>query len=141
MKKVIINTVGKSRVPEFGGSIWARLQYLLGLERLGVESFWVDHLDFIDPLVERRSVEYLVRRFHQTTCDFGLADRYCIVYNDGAEYFGMGQHRFEMLAQEADLIITIGTFPLPPGTLRAIPRRAVVDVDPGFTQVWALTVD
>jgi hypothetical protein len=141
MKKVIINTVGKAWDPEFGGSTWVRLQYMLGLQKLGFQSFWVDHIEPFDPYSERRGLDYFFRRFHQTACEFQFGDRFCIVYEGGEKYFGMNQTQFEGLAKEADLMITIGSFPIPPGPLHQVPRRAMVDVDPGFTQVWALDVD
>ncbi len=141
MKKIIVNTVGKSWAPELAGSIWLRLQYMLGFQRLGFETFWVDHIEAFEPCTQPRGLGYFLRRFQQTACEFGFSDRFCIVLDDSREYVGMSQAQFEMVAKEADLLITIGSFPLPPGPLQHIPRRALVDVDPAFTQIWALDTD
>jgi hypothetical protein len=141
MPTVIVGTRDTSRVPEFAGSTWVRLQYLLGLRRLGVDAFWVDRLRTVDPLRHHHSLDYLLERFDRTARDFGLRDRYCIVYNDGERYFGMPEARFRGLAAEADLLINISGYLPPESPLMRIPRRAYVDVDPGFTQIWAHEVD
>jgi hypothetical protein len=137
MSTVIVGTRDTSRVPEFAGSTWVRLQYLLGLRRLGADCFWVDRLRTVDPLRHHHSLEYLVERFDRTARDFGLQDRYCIVYNDGERYFGMTEARYRGLAAEADLLVNISGYLPPESPLMRVPRRAYVDVDPGFTQIWA----
>lgn len=141
MKKIIVGTRDTSRFPEFAGSTWVRLQYLLGLQRLGVEGFWVDRLKVVDSLRHPHSLDYLIERFDRTAKQFGFQDRYCIVYNNGERYFGMSEDRFLRLAREVDALINISGHLLPDSPLMHIPRRACVDVDPGFTQMWAHEVD
>jgi hypothetical protein len=141
MTKVIIGTNETSAWPHFAGSIWARLQYLIGLERLGIESFWVDRLAPPDPSKNLHGLEYLVERFRRTAMDFGFEDRYCIIYNEGERYFGLGEKELARLAADADLLINISGH-LPAGSeLVEVRRKAYLDVDPGFTQMWALQVD
>ena len=141
MIKVIVSTRGTSSIPEFSGSTWVWLQYLLGLRKLGVECFWVDHLRSIDPLSHHHSLEYLVRRFDQTAQDFGFQDHYCIDYNRGEHYFGMQKRQFVKLTQEADLLVSVSGHLPPTSPLLNIPRRAYIDVDPGFVQIWAHEFD
>jgi hypothetical protein len=137
MPKVIVGTCATSGCPEFAGSTWVRLQYMLGLKKLGVESFWVDRLGTVDPLKQPHSLDYLMETFDCTAKDFGFQDRYCVIYEDGARYFGMREKQLLDLVSETDLLINISGY-LPPGSpLMQIPRRAYVDVDPGFTQIWA----
>ena len=62
-RRVIVATRNTSRVPEFGGSFWVRLQYLLGLRDLGLDAYWIDRLDLPDPGRDAHSIEYMVRRF------------------------------------------------------------------------------
>ena len=59
MKQVILGTRETSRWPEFPGSTWVRLQYMLGLAKLVIEFFWVDRLSAVDPLTHSHSLEYL----------------------------------------------------------------------------------
>jgi hypothetical protein len=141
MSTVIVGTRDTSRWPEFAGSTWVRLQYLLGLRRLGVDSFWVDRLSPVDPLKHHHSLDYLVARFERTARDFGLAGRYCIVYNEGERYFGMTEVEFRHLVGQADLLLNISGHLPPDSPLLRVPRRAYVDVDPGFTQIWAHQAD
>jgi hypothetical protein len=114
---------------------------MLGLQKLGVESFWVDHLGAIDPLRHHHSLEYLVRRFDQTAKDFGFQDHYCIEYNRGERHFGMKKKQFMKLVKDAELLISFsGSLPST-SPLIHIPRRAYIDVDPGFVQIWAHELD
>ena len=141
MTKVIVGTKQTSAWPEFAGSTWVRLQYVLGLQKLGIESFWVDRLGPIDPLKHPHSLDFLVRTFDRTAHCFGFGDRYCIIYDEGDRYFGMSEQRLRQIAGEADLLINISGHLPPSSPLSAIPRRAYIDVDPGFTQIWAHQAD
>src|SRR5438552_13555223 len=104
MPKVIIGSCNVSRYPEFAGSTWVRLQYMLGLEKIGVECFWVDHLGVVDPLKDAHSLQYMLDRFARTACEFGFQGRYCVYYNNGQDCFGMTRREFEQLAGSADLL-------------------------------------
>jgi hypothetical protein len=139
--KVVLGTNETSAWPHFGGSIWVRLQYLLGLERLGVECYWVDRLAPPDPRRNPHSVDYLVERFRRTAEDFGFEDRYCIVYDGGESHFGMSADDLSTLVGEADLLLNVSGHLPPDSALLGIPRRAYLDVDPGFTQIWAHQTD
>ncbi len=141
MTKVVLGTNETSAWPHFGGSIWVRLQYLLGLERLGVECYWVDRLAPPDPRRNPHSVDYLVERFRRTAEDFGFEDRYCIVYDGGESHFGMSADDLSTLVGEADLLLNVSGHLPPDSALLGIPRRAYLDVDPGFTQIWAHQTD
>jgi hypothetical protein len=141
MATVILGTRGTSGFPEFAGSTWVRLHYMLGLQKLGVDAFWVDRLGVVNPLKHHHSLDYLMRRFERTMNDFGLRDRYCVIYNGGEQYFGMPEARLRALVEEADLLINISGYLPPTCPLAGVRRRAYVDVDPGFTQIWALGCD
>jgi hypothetical protein len=141
MPKVVVATNQTSAFPEFAGSSWVRLQYLLGLDRLGVEAFWIDRLDKIDPTRHHHTLEYLIGRFDRMAEDFGFKGRYCIVHNRGERHFGMTEHELCDLLQSTDLVLNLGgKFP-PDSPLMTARRRAYVDVDPGYTQLWAEQVD
>ncbi|MBN2183505.1 MAG: hypothetical protein JW715_16465 [Sedimentisphaerales bacterium] len=141
MTKVVVGTRGTSGIPEFAGSTWVRLQYMLGLQRLGIESYWVDRLGEINPIKARRSIDYFVNRFNQMACRYGFEDRYCIIYNQGEKYFGLTGEKLRRLSREATLLLNVSGY-LPDGSpLLQIPKRVFIDVDPGFTQIWKLSWD
>ena len=138
--KVVVATNQTSAWPEFAGSSWVRLQYLLGLDRLGVEGFWIDRLDGIDPTRHHHTLDYLVSRFDRMAEDFGFTGRYCILYN-GERHFGMTGSHLRRLLRATDLVLNLGG-PFPPDSpLMTARRRAYVDLDPGYTQLWADEVD
>src|SRR6266545_4149136 len=141
MTKVILGTRHTSGFPEFAGSTWVRLQYMLGLQKLGVECFWVDRLGPIDPLKQPHSLKYLIDRFDRLAREFCFYDRYCIVYNSGEQHFGLTREQLDRLSREADLLINISGHLPPESALMNVRRRAYVDVDPGFTQIWAHQAD
>jgi hypothetical protein len=141
MTPVILATRDTSRWPEFAGSTWVRLQYMLGLASMGVECFWVDRLAAIDPLDHPHSLEYLVDRFDRTARQFAFQDRYCLVYNRGEKYFGLSKRGLDHLIDSAGLLLNISGHLPPDSPLLRVPRRAYVDVDPGFTQIWAAQYD
>jgi hypothetical protein len=137
MATVILGTRGTSGWPEYAGSTWVRLQYVLGLRKLGVDAYWVDRLPAIDDLAHHHSLDYLMARFARTMADFGLADRYCVVYDGGRRYFGMDEARLRGVIRRADLLLNVSGHLPPDCPLMSVGLRAYVDVDPGFTQIWA----
>jgi hypothetical protein len=141
MKQVVLGTRDTSRWPEFAGSTWVRLQYMLGLSRMGVECFWVDRLSAVDRFEHPHTLEYLAERFDRTARQFGFQDRYCLVYNKGEKHFGLSEDALRRLTDSADLLLNISGHLPPDSPLMRIPRRAYVDVDPGFTQIWAAQYD
>jgi hypothetical protein len=141
MVKVIVASGNSSRFAEFGGSAWVRLQYILGFRKLGFDCYWVDRCDAVDRLYARRSVEYIAERFHRLQCGFDLDRHYCLDYNDGERYFGMSERQYEALVADTQLLINFNGWMPPASILQRIPRRVYLDVDPGFTQMWAMDDD
>lgn len=137
-----------SGLPEVAGNTWAFLQYVVGLGRLGVDAFWIDHQPELDPRqpalkgrarphVDCHSMEYAGARFRETAEAFGFEDRYSILYGEGTATFGMSAADVEELAAEADVLLNLAG-PLPEDSpLLRVRRRAYVDLDPAFTQIWA----
>jgi hypothetical protein len=114
---------------------------MLGLTQLGVECVWVDRLSAVDPLTHPHTLDYLVERFDRTARQFGFQDRYCIVYNKGERYFGLSESSFHNLVESASLLVNISGHLPPDSPLMRVPRRAYIDVDPGFTHIWATQMD
>jgi hypothetical protein len=134
--RVVVRTRDASAAPDMPGATWTYMQYVLGLERLGFETYWVDVLSgSIDPYKGPHSLDYLVAAFERTAERFGFAGRWCVM--DGERSFGMDCDRVDDLADEAGLLVTISGQLDPHSPLMRIPLRAYVDVDPGFTQIWS----
>jgi len=142
LTKIILATRNWSSWPDFAGATWVPLQYLLGFEKLGVDVYWVDYLDAVDPYKHPHSLDYLIDRFDSTANKFSFLDRYCIIYAEGERYFGLSQEKLARVAKKTDLLLSISGTGLPKESpLLEISRRAYVDVDPGFTQIWAQQVE
>jgi hypothetical protein len=142
MGTIVIATRGTSSVPEFAGSTWVRLQYVLGLQSLGFRVIWCDRQErLLDPDRYRRSFPYFLRRFDTMARDFGFADSYRISDPDGRYLGGLSDEALERVCDEADLLLAISESPPPHSAPARIRRRALVDVDPAFTHIWAQQVD
>jgi hypothetical protein len=141
MTTVIVGTNETSAWPHFGGSLWVRLQYMLGLRRLGIDVYWVDRLATPDPRKNPHSVEYLSDRFRRFAEDFGFEDRYCIVFERGERHYGIDERALQRLVERADLLLNVSGRLEPGDPLLGVQRRAFLDVDPGFTQMWAHETD
>jgi len=143
----VVASRGVSGLPEIAGNTWTFLQYVIGLGRLGVETYWVDHQPKLDPRLPAQkgrarphedchSVDYVSARFHEMARAFGFDGRYSILYDDQTS-FGLGLSALCDLARDADVLLNIAG-PLDASSpLLEIERRAYVDLDPGFTQIWA----
>lgn len=141
MTKVIVATRDTSSRPEFAGWMWVPMQYVLGFRKLGLDAYWIDRVPRVDPRKQPHSIDYLMQRFRTAMERFGLQEGYCVRYDDGTRYFGLDREEYRDLVSEAKLLVNLGGH-LPPGSrLTSVPRRVYLDVDPGFTQIWATQTD
>jgi GT2 family glycosyltransferase len=131
-KVVLLGMMTKMPV---AGVAWQNLHYLLGLERLGCEAYYVEtHARTPSMLMTSKeddssalAAEYvsaLMRRF-------GMADRWAFrALHDDGRCFGMSEDQLERLYGSADLLINLhgGTQPLP--ELAATGRLVYLETDP-----------
>jgi GT2 family glycosyltransferase len=122
------------------GVVWQNLHYLLGLERLGCEAYYVEthartpsmlmtHPDDDSSALGAEFIATVMRRF-------GLSERWAFraLHQDG-RCFGMSEAKLERLYGEAALLINLhgGTQPLP--ELTASGRLVYLETDPVQLQV------
>ncbi len=112
-----------------GGEAWVRLSYLLGFRRLGLDVAFVEE-------IERDTVtDAAADFFERTLARFGLAEAAVLVDREGRR-LGGADLDLPDLASDAELLVNVS------GNLRWKPlldrfaRKAYVDLDPGFTQLW-----
>jgi hypothetical protein len=124
--------------PCHGGATWAVLQYVLGLKRLGHEVIFVEPMKASAqrpprvPLAASENVAY----FREVTRQFGIERCSALLIEGARETVGMAYDDILRFAKRADLLINVSGMLTDPALLEAIPRRAYLDLDPAFIQVW-----
>jgi hypothetical protein len=121
-----------------GGEAWVRLSWATGLARLGADVHLVEEIDSancIDAFGRQCDVEQSVNLafFRETTASQGLT---ATLLADDDRTFGASLAELDDLAVAADLLVNISGHLHRPELLRRFRRRAYVDIDPGFTQLW-----
>ena len=111
--------------PGNGGEAWVRLSWVLGLRRLGFDAWLVEELDPRGAAVGRAF-------FDRTVATFGLGSRSLLVATDD----GRARAELAELAAEAVALVNISGNLRDAELLSRFRRRAYVDLDPGFTQIW-----
>jgi hypothetical protein len=122
-----------------GGAAWARLSWALGLKALGFEVAFVEqirHDRCVDAWGQPAQFEVSanLEYFRQVTEEFGLGDRAALTCDNGATH-GLTAAELDDLVRSAVALVNITGHLTRPG-LEAIPRRAYIDLDPGYTQFW-----
>jgi hypothetical protein len=128
--------------PGNGGNAWSRLNWVLGLARLG---FRVVFLELIESSVcvgpDGRPAGFMesenVRFFRDVTEQFGLEKSAALLCDGGAEGFGLTVEELVALAGQSELLINFGGH-LSLEPVKSLPRcKVFFDDDPGYTQFWA----
>ena len=109
-----------------GGSIWVRMSWAESLRRLGFDVVFVEQLG--DP--EKADT------FTSVMEEFGFAGSAALVGPGGEAMRGLGREELLARAEEAELLLNISGHLRWPELKRRFRRRAYLDLDPGFTQIW-----
>ncbi|MCI0417371.1 hypothetical protein L0222_31790 [bacterium] len=123
------------------GSVWYRMQFAIGLKRLGHDVYWMEEIGpdwcrSADGKVSPYSQSLHPERFRYTMEYFGLSENSCQIYNAGEDTCGLSMKTFRELSHDADLLINFSGHLKTDSLLRAFKRRVYVDVDPVYTQLW-----
>lgn len=127
--------------PGNGGEAWVRLSWLLGLRRLGYDVLFVEQLSpgaCVDtkgapaPVAGSHNLAF----FRAVVDRFGLSSTSSLIYDDGAEVFGVPEDELLARAEVAVALVNLSGHLTYPPLLRRLQRKIYVDLDPGFTQYW-----
>ena len=143
MATVVVSTYKVASYPEGGGHFWVYTQYVLGLQQLGCDVFWLEKLRSSGSAAQdaARVAEFLKRMER-----FGLGGK-CVLYWERPEggnvavsrsYIGMAASQAETLFRRADLLLNFH-YAIDPALLALFRRTALVDIDPGLLQTWIAT--
>lgn len=140
MKKIIFSGVFANR-PHRGGGAWHRLQYILGLKKLGydvyfIEEIWECYDKDWNPTPFNQS--YSLKFFKDVVETFGIIDKCSLIYRNGEKSYGLPYNSVLELSKDADLLINFDRI----DSKRRSPlfstpaKRIYIDTDPGYTQIW-----
>lgn len=127
--------------PFNGGAAWTRLSYVLGFRKLGFDVYFVEKLSpaaCVDEDGAPTSIESSANRayFRRISEHFGLTERMALISPDMRTLEGVGFRELLDIAGSAALLLNVsGHLDLELLT-RRVARRAYLDLDPGFTQLW-----
>jgi hypothetical protein len=107
------------------GHAWAFLAYLLGLRALGYD---VVFLDRVGSTAEASWLAETMRRA-------GLEDSYAGLCGD-QEPVGLSRRELRERLRGSPLLLNVNGFLDDPELLEPFERRAYLDIDPGFAQIW-----
>jgi hypothetical protein len=133
---------GVLSLPPFSpGTAWDRLHYVLGLKDLGHDVVFVEEVEAdwcFDshgrPCDYARSANRAA--FQAVMGEFGLLTRSCQLYDGGRETTGLSTRRLRSALAGAELMINISGHVKSGMLLEAAGRRAYLDQDPIYTQLW-----
>jgi hypothetical protein len=127
--------------PYNGGEAWVRLNWILGFQRLGYEVYFIEQIDrdaCVDgagtrvPFTQSANLVY----FRQVIEQFNLTGHAALIYQNGKEFYGIGEPGLCSVAEEADLLVNISGHLTWEPLMQRFRRKIYIDIDPGFTQFW-----
>jgi hypothetical protein len=121
-----------------GGEAWVRMSWAKGLARLGARVHLVEEIDAascVDTFGRLCDIERSANLgfFRDVTASQSIPAT--LIADDGRT-FGASLAELDDLARDADLLVNISGHLRRPELLRQFRRKAYVDIDPGFTQLW-----
>ena len=123
-------------VPDQGGASWAILQYLLGFRGLGHDVWFVEPIGADEDPLDRSPIG---RGFGRIMRSFGLEDRSTMFRAGSDDAIGVPLDRLRRGIRDADLLLNVSGVLDDESLLGMARRRAYLDLDPAFTQLWQET--
>jgi hypothetical protein len=120
--------------PDGGGHLWVYLNWALGFRALGCRVIW---LEGVGPETEAAELDRYVAQLKSRLAPFGLADDLALWPWSGGELPLERQGSFLPVeaAIDADLLLN-QNYAMPVDFVGRFKRTALLDIDPGLTQVW-----
>ena len=114
--------------PGQGGATWAVLQYVLGLRRLGHEVLLIEPVNELNDAV--------VAYYDAVAGEFDLGGNAALVLSGTHETAGLSYAELESRVKGADLLLNVSGMLDDDRLVGPIGRRAYLDLDPAFNQLW-----
>ncbi len=140
MRTVVVSGVIANKYLN-GGATWTRLNWVLGLKKLGVRVYFIEQIGREDcrdaagtvaPFGDSVNLAY----FKEVMKQFGLAGSAALVYENGEQIHGASGPELLAVAEAADLLLNITGHLTWQPLMSCFRRKAYIDLDPGYTQFW-----
>ena len=127
--------------PGYGGHTWVFLQYLLGFRRLGYDVLFIDRLEpdmCVDESGGQCAPEDSVnlRYLLNVLRTFTLEHSYALLYDAGKRVIGRSRAELIEWVKRSSLLLNVMGFLDDEDVLTQAPSRVLLDIDPGFGQMW-----
>ena len=136
MTRLLLYSGALAQVPGQGGLTWLHLQFLLGFRRLGWDVLFLDRLWPEACGGVRPEASPNVRYVRGVMDRFDLGEAYAVLGPEGTSLAGLPWAAVLERASAADLLLNIMGYLTEGEILSRVRRRAFVDIDPGFGQMW-----
>jgi hypothetical protein len=126
--------------PGQAGASWSVLQWVLGLKELGHRVLLVEEVPPGKLVPAGASLESSenARYFRELVAGFGIEEDSCLLVGGTSQTVGLRYETVLGAAAGCDCLLNFSGTLKDPRILEGIPRRAYIDVDPAFTQLWDL---
>jgi hypothetical protein len=126
-----------------GGITWDYVQYAAGFAEMGHDVFYIEDTR-LWPIYQTEGSDWgdasaNVAHLKSVMEAFDLADRWAYRDEASGECFGLTEAQVREVARTADLFVNVSCSTYMRDEYRRIPRRALVDSDPMFTQIQYLS--
>jgi hypothetical protein len=127
--------------PGQGGATWAVLQYVLGLQQLGHDVYFVEPVagDRLQPQGATLESSTNAAYFRAVVERFGLEGRAALLLRGTTTTIGLSHDALRVIAARSGLLLNISGMLAEPALTEHIPVRVYLDLDPGFNQLWHLS--
>lgn len=124
--------------PQLGGLAWVALNQLLGLRAAGFDAHLIEPItDDVHPPGAPLSSSAPAAHLRALTQAYGLAGAATLLHTRTRETVGLPYPDLAARAAHSDVLLNVGGMLRDPDLAGPPPIRAYLDLDPGFTQLWA----
>jgi hypothetical protein len=140
-KRIMIAGCIAGAGPGYAGNTWAFLQYILGLRRLGFDTYYVEEIAADKCVDEDGNLVCLshsvnATQFSALLDQFDLLDHTALFAEKGSDCVGLSRAEVEKIAPDIDLLINLSGILRLDSILAKVRKRMYLDMDPGYTQIW-----
>lgn len=128
---IAVDTIG---YPQGGGHLWAYLNWALGLRQVGCQVVWLETVNAHRPLTE---LTEMVSGLQSRLEPYGLAQQIALCSTSTESLpEPLAKATIDLdTSSDADLLLSL-RYSTPRQVVRRFRRSALIDIDPGLSQMW-----